>query len=70
MEGVLKLDFTELMTLRRIDDGAHSPTELSREMQVPAPTISWILNWLVELGLVEHSVDSSNLQRFSKRILG
>lgn len=64
LEEALKLDFTELMTLRLIEDGTHSPSELSREMQVPAPTISRILNHLVELGLVERSVDTANLRRF------
>ncbi|MER3482251.1 MAG: MarR family transcriptional regulator [Meiothermus sp.] len=64
LEEALKLDFTELMALRLIEEGIPSPTELSKEMQVPAPTISRILNRLVELGLVERSVDSANLRRF------
>jgi DNA-binding MarR family transcriptional regulator len=68
LEQALGLDFTELTALRLIEEGTHSPSELSREMQVPAPTVSRILNHLVDLGLVERSVDQSNLRRFQLRL--
>lgn len=68
LEAALELNFTEISVLRLIDQGTHSPSELSRELQVPAPTISRILNRLVELGLVEREVDRVNLRRFHLRL--
>lgn len=68
LEAALQLNFTEINVLRLIDQGIHSPSELSRELQVPAPTISRILNHLVERGLVERGVDSLNLRRFHLRL--
>lgn len=64
LEQALHLDFTELTALRLIEEGVHSPSELAREMQVPPPTVSRILNRLVELGLVERKMDQNNLRRF------
>lgn len=68
LEAALQLNFTEINVLHLIDRGIHSPSELSRELRVPAPTISRILNHLVERGLVERGADSLNLRRFHLRL--
>lgn len=68
LEATLQLNFSEISVLRLIDQGVHSPSDLSRELQIPAPTISRTLNHLVERGLVERGVDPLNLRRFYLRL--
>ncbi|WP_158531654.1 MULTISPECIES: MarR family winged helix-turn-helix transcriptional regulator [unclassified Meiothermus] len=68
LEATLQLNFSEINVLRLIDQGVHSPSDLARELQIPAPTISRILNHLVERGLVERDVDNLNLRRFHLRL--
>jgi DNA-binding MarR family transcriptional regulator len=68
LEAALKLNFSEISVLRLMAQGTYSPSDLARELQIPAPTISRILNHLVERGLVERNMDSLNLRRFHLRL--
>lgn len=63
MEKQLGLSYTEISLLRLLDEGAETPSDLARELALPAPTVSRILNHLSDRGLVERTLDPENLRR-------
>lgn len=63
LEKQLGLSFNEISLLRLIDEGAQNPGDIARELALPAPTVSRMLNHLSERGLLERSMDTHNLRR-------
>lgn len=63
LEKQLGLSFNEISLLRLVDEGVQNPGDIARELALPAPTVSRLLNHLSEHGLIERSMDAQNLRR-------
>ncbi|WP_309573200.1 MarR family winged helix-turn-helix transcriptional regulator [Deinococcus sp.] len=68
LEHATGLNTKELVVLAAIMDGASTPGRVAAAQNLPAPTVTRIINTLVDAGLVERVTDPSDLRRFELRL--
>ena len=68
LEQATGLNTKELVVLAAIMDGASTPGKVAAAQNLPAPTVTRIINTLVEAGLVERVTDPTDLRRFELRL--